>query len=731
MSEETDVALIPPPPGISPPPLPPDDNPPLPPIPPEPVQNATNINTPPLQPNPPPQLDFWQQNSRPYYMQGLQGGYNYNTYNSYFNWTNQYFQGKAQPPLPGAATQTFRSPNPYGVKPIRFQINSKRLPNQNAMINSPNSGAAKKKRKKNRNNQALNNTYSAVFLPSQFNNGLPPLPPEDFKNIPKPEPPPEILPPLPLEVPPAPSGQPDSSASGVESAVKSEHSSNQILTLNNSKTSGANPTDDWPQSLKGYVHKCYSKCKTTIDKNQVEIILKGKITAAYQQGQLGKDWSKEPLPSIHSESQAQQQNSQNPRFTGQANIKAGLLSQFQHGPKKGLSPALGARLGGRNMFRNKGRESKSKSRSRSPSRRGRSRSPRSAKHSSSSGSEEEDFKPVIKPPQKKGKLADRLGPQKGKQTKKQKAKEKKAAFYQTFGQDVEENSELLQQRAARFNVASKLPSLSFTMDTTSSTDSAELDLTNMHIKGTCRDVEKSFLRLTKAPEACDVRCEEVLNQALSNVKDRWIQKQDYYYACDQLKSIRQDLTVQGIRNEFTVQVYETHARIALEKGDHEEFNQCQTQLKSLYSETGGENRNEFTGYRILYYVFTKNTLDIMTIMKSLSDEEKTDSVVAYALKFKSAWGIGNYHRMFSLYLEAPLMAGYLIEWFLERERKDYLKCIIKSYRQTVTTEFLVRELAFKSEEECLEFLEPFSLVFTDDSRNAVDCKSSMASLGNI
>ncbi|XP_044270823.1 leukocyte receptor cluster member 8 homolog isoform X2 [Tribolium madens] len=630
---------------------------------------------------------------------------------------------KFVPPLP-PGTPTTSLPTPHISKPpllntpkqftttapIRFNLSGTKRQNGNLQQNnSLTSGAAKKKRKRNRNNQ-MNNLQNQFLLP--------PLPPPE----PKPAPPPETVPPEQPPLPPLPDTSKPPPPPPAEKAPVSN-----------------NPTDEWPPSLKDYVNRCYAKCKTNIDKNQVEIILKGKITHAYQMGQLHtKDWSNEPLPNIHSE-----------RPTLVPKTVPGQLAQFQNNTKKGLSPAMGARLGARASTLRGTSRSSSRSRSRSPARkksRSRSRSPRRHRSSSSSSvSSEENFKPLVKPTNKnkiKSKLANRLGPTKNnkftnKQLKKQKMKEKKAHLLSSFGSEVEENSELLQQRAARFNNMKQketnglINNKNIYLNDKYEDNIADFDWTGFHIVGTCQDLEKSFLRLTKAPEACEVRPVEVLKLSLQNVKTRWKQKPDYYYTCDQLKSIRQDLTVQGVRNEFTVEVYETHARIALEKGDHEEFNQCQTQLKMLYSEVGGGNKNEFTAYRILYYIFTKNTLDIMTIMKSLSKKEKSDDCIDFALKIRSAWSLGNFHRFFQLYHRAPLMAGFLVDWFIERERKLYLKCIIKSYRQNISVNFIQQELAFPALEETLKFLEPFNLTFTDLSKSQIDCKTSMASLQNI
>jgi len=224
------------------------------------------------------------------------------------------------------------------------------------------------------------------------------------------------------------------------------------------------------------------------------------------------------------------------------------------------------------------------------------------------------------------------------------------------------------------------------------------------VVGTCQDLEKRYLRLTAAPKPAHVRPPHILRQTLELLKKRWKKDQNYSYICDQFKSMRQDLTVQRVRDDFTVEVYEIHARIALEKGDLGEYNQCQTQLKALYRLGLKGKPNEFKAYRILYFIHTANRTELSNALADLTAAEKKDKAIKHALDVRSALALGNYHRFFQLYNETPNMGAYLMDMFVLRERLAALCNICKAYKQDVPLRFVTEELYFESDVEAAQFI---------------------------
>uniref|UniRef100_A0A1B6EDP6 PCI domain-containing protein n=1 Tax=Clastoptera arizonana TaxID=38151 RepID=A0A1B6EDP6_9HEMI len=621
-------------------------------------QNEFKEDIPPLPPGPPPPNQFSNQNQH----------------------------------LENAETQHFYQPNSNNG-PIKFNMNNKR----NGMgFTTPfnNSGSAKKKRKRNKNkfNESLQQSTNMQSAAVQFRTIQPPsLPPHMVvKSVPPL--PPHLL--IKQQQPPLPPGPPPPSTPPPEPESESPVEKLEQKPIYQSQTSVHSiytALDNWPIDLQDYVNRSYQKCQTDIDKDRVGIILKGKICLATNEGSLwSKNWKREPLPTLESEILNMNIRPAYKPQVNQTEYNSQRKTPIIGKKGRGLSAALGSRLGVR-VQPHKSRSntrSKSRSLSRSPKRYRKSPPRKRRDRSESSTSSEDNFLSLkVNNKTNKGRNNNKQFSKRGGKGK-SKASKIKSHFYSEMEGDMQASTEVLEKRAARFSNGSfnnnspikRKKSLNYNSSSIAFEDKdGDFDLSDCHIVGVCQDIEKPYLRLTAAPEPSAVRPPEILQQSLERVKDRWKKSQDYHYACEQLKSIRQDLTVQGIRDNLTVKVYETHARIALEKGDHAEFNQCQSQLKLLYTDVHSDNRLEFTAYRILYYIFTKEFMDLTTCLAKLSEEEKHDECISHALKLRSAWWLCNYHNFFQLYRNSPRMSSYVIDWFVARERKLALKIIIKSY----------------------------------------------------
>jgi len=296
------------------------------------------------------------------------------------------------------------------------------------------------------------------------------------------------------------------------------------------------------------------------------------------------------------------------------------------------------------------------------------------------------------------------------------------------------------------------------------TDDEEV-LKALNIHGTCQRLEKDFFRLTSVPLPEEVRPRPVLLRAFARLERLWeghresviakatkpteIETSDaenpisafnkeqadtsinYEYLCSQIKAIRQDLRIQRINDVFTVEVYETHARWALQCHDMNEYAGCQTRLAELYR-SGLQSRSigEFTAYNLLY--LTTLTLNkrsnqggssVLKLLREialagraqdlkdskgrvgLSSASAKDPSVAHALRVRAAVVNENHFQFFKLLRETPHLGDLILLPIVDTFRALAIAKIVKGYKPSVPRSLVARQVGLEDQsEECEEFL---------------------------
>ncbi|KAK6202401.1 uncharacterized protein RJT21DRAFT_19432 [Scheffersomyces amazonensis] len=277
------------------------------------------------------------------------------------------------------------------------------------------------------------------------------------------------------------------------------------------------------------------------------------------------------------------------------------------------------------------------------------------------------------------------------------------------------------------------------------------------IVGRCQDLEKNYLRLTSEPDPSRVRPQAVLEKSVKFVLNKYSENKTYSYIINQFKSIRQDLTVQHLKNDFAIYVYELNAKISLENGDLGEFNQCQSQLKYLYylkREKDSKLNNKFFRweaellvYRIIYMLITNNHSEMsklkFSILHTYNNFEKTEKeqtifeFIKIIFELHSDILLGNYHHFFKIIRNLKItedltLAITLVKNSLyEKNRLKALQTIVNSYKR-ISVDFLLKELNFEHLQQFAKFLSNNSLSnFLINDDKDFECTGSKATIHAI
>lgn len=266
---------------------------------------------------------------------------------------------------------------------------------------------------------------------------------------------------------------------------------------------------------------------------------------------------------------------------------------------------------------------------------------------------------------------------------------------------LDDNEMRLKQRAEKFGTSSNT--------SYNTKDNIKNVTKDGVIVGTCTELYKEYMRLTAAPKSNLIRPLIILQSAFKFFINEYEEGIiNYEQLLSQLRSIRQDLKIQMVQDDFTLTVYKTNVNISIDNGDFEEFNQCINQVCNLIQDKDGyfilddcdnnNNNNDFIEYKLIWMIFVNEISKIEEFRKNmnLNSNETRYNVLFEIFDFRNQ---DNYHLLHqSISKIENKRCKKIIDHFLDKERVKIISILIKSYN-LLSMSLLNEELGFNDNED--------------------------------
>lgn len=237
----------------------------------------------------------------------------------------------------------------------------------------------------------------------------------------------------------------------------------------------------------------------------------------------------------------------------------------------------------------------------------------------------------------------------------------------------------------------------------------------------------------------------------------------YPFLSDRLRSVRQDITLQGLESEFTVRAFEETVRFyilsAYELGtcgcedstaheseafvSHLNIEQLNKTLQTLleqyhdFADKGTHFRTEpeFQAYMFILSMaehgkYKPNAMEVKMMPRTLRSDVLHSKEMQFAFQCNSAFTAGNYSRFFKLIQSAPYIFACLLSIYLPNARLGFLKQMQASFPSSRKSEAMVplktvvQRLRLQGADHARQLLQHYQQsINTDDSSHEL-CWSS-------